>query len=146
MEGEWDGRPENPERDGWHWLGTRRFDRDLDIAPVFWLSSEQVWCNDDGRTYPAVPGSGVEYLGPCLTPDEHRAALSAARREGAEAMRERAATVCDNLAAFAADGRPGCDCSTPDDALWYGRRQYAEECASHIRALSLDAPQEGGGP
>ena len=106
----WDGRPENPERDGWHWIewggGTGRFET------VRWLP--------DGVPYDTgcylLGGSNSlrtasyacdrwRYLGPCLLPSEHAALLAwggvlRSRVEEAEAAAKASAAV---LSAFAAD-------------------------------------------
>jgi hypothetical protein len=63
------------------------------------------------------------------------AALAEARREGAEAMRERCARECEWL------GTSGVQC---DDGEWepfdnvYGGRQATDRCAAAIRALDVE--------
>jgi hypothetical protein len=54
----WDGRPQNPERDGWHWVSL--LGSDTPIAAC-WGDDEWAGPYDNGRYL---------YLGPCLTPTE----------------------------------------------------------------------------
>jgi hypothetical protein len=68
----WDGRPKNPERDGWHWLiyeGEAQLDH--------WLASlESWWCG--GMTMPAttMAAEGFSYNREVITPKEHTALLA----------------------------------------------------------------------
>ena len=66
MTEQWDGRPQNPERDGWHWVTGA--DEQPPIA-VFWYQLTQHWVLG---SIGIPPGSlsGATYLGPCLTPAE----------------------------------------------------------------------------
>jgi hypothetical protein len=78
MTEQWDGRPQNPERDGWHWLA--RAEDGLAILKR-WDAEVGAW--EDGiMLYPAtVMEWGVCYLAPCHTPSEVAAQIEAARRE-----------------------------------------------------------------
>lgn len=122
MSDAWDGRPQSPERDGWHFV-TARFGVGR-VAPKLWHASIQRWELSDGSLCaPHDVATRWRSLGPCLLPDERRAALAAARREGAEAMREAVA---------------GCVQAGPINAPWL---------AKIIRALPLPPPPgepEGG--
>lgn len=92
---EWNGVPQNPEREGWHWVT----DAEMPCRP---------WCEYwNGRGSWAPLGGTPDavrrmwrYLGPCLTPDEAQAREAAAYKAGQEDMRERAAQDvecgCDN--------------------------------------------------
>lgn len=78
----WDGRPLNPERDGWHWLRSK----------ITGASYVEKWCADEAnwRSGPALNYMhlAAEYLGPCHTPTEVAAQVEAARREEREACAE----------------------------------------------------------
>lgn len=83
------GVPLNSERDGWHIVNG---------GPRLWDAYNQHWKWNDGiEVYRAGPEQaarqGWGYKGPLLvvTPAEVAAQVEAARREGAEAMREAAA-------------------------------------------------------
>jgi hypothetical protein len=77
----WDGRPQNPERDGWHWVqngnGIPSCQR--------WHSERWTVGSDPGWTASQVAAlQRVRYLGPCLLPSDHAALLAerdALRRE-----------------------------------------------------------------
>ena len=82
---------------------------------------------------------------------EHAAALAAARREGAEGMRERCAETCASIASAHAERFVLKDAGGVDGAAReYAAREYAAreygaakcgaECVDAIRALPLDAP------
>lgn len=85
MSDAWDGRPQNPERDGWHWL--RRADGFT--APYCWRAVPRVWLYppdwelmpEDKEIY------RQSYIGPCLLPSE----IAAREAAAAAAMREAAA-------------------------------------------------------
>jgi hypothetical protein len=74
---DWDGRPPNPERDGWHWLGD-----DRNPQPVLWLAEFASWTDGTMHSPQSVVGLGFCYIGPCLLPSEVAAQIEAARREG----------------------------------------------------------------
>jgi hypothetical protein len=65
----WDGRPENPERDGWHWLQRKRH------APqaVWWCHAGAEWEGHFGHVG-LMPASRAaddwRYLRPCPPPAE----------------------------------------------------------------------------
>ncbi|WP_424139211.1 hypothetical protein [Roseomonas chloroacetimidivorans] len=71
-----------------------------------------------------------------------RAAQDCAERARWE-EREACAALCDASARFAAAGGPH-NCDTVNGALWYGRKQYAEECAKAIRARGTRPSQAEG--
>lgn len=82
------GRPLNPERDGWYWLCAA-----VGIGapyPMLWSADGKAWDTGDGWVFCTDPAltERQRYLGSCLTPAEVAALVAAARREGAEAMRD----------------------------------------------------------
>ncbi len=90
---QWDGLPENPERDGWHWVK----DFDENTAPWRWCAPDEFdpygcWIKDASEDVPiSRAGRDCDYLGPCLTPAEVAALVEQERRE----EREAAAAICD---------------------------------------------------
>lgn len=104
----WDGRPQNPERDGWHWLHHPE-----DLRPMVqpWNAELGGWVSGALHSPQGVVDLGFRYLGPALLPTEVATQIEQARRQGAEAMREAAARVVDRtpttdgLAAQTAMGR-----------------------------------------
>jgi hypothetical protein len=81
----WDGRPQNPGRDGCHWLlgwnGTP-FVAEWDAASADWS-----WAGGD-ESCVGVVAAGWRYLGLCLTPAEVSALVEAARQEEREVTYE----------------------------------------------------------
>lgn len=83
----WDGRPQNPERDGWHFYE----DRDGDDFAAWWNAEKQqhliVEMFLEG-SQAFSPSQAIvlrwRYLGPCLTPAEVAAAVAQARRKALE--------------------------------------------------------------
>jgi hypothetical protein len=75
---QWGGLPENPERDGWHWLRTPAGE-----APYGWFARR--WEASEGEYDPVEDCS---YIGPCLTPAEVASLVENARREEREAAAE----------------------------------------------------------
>ena len=75
MSEQWDGRPENPEQDGWHWLRTGD-----SLVTCEW-SAARGWRDETW----IVRAWELPYAGPCLTPAEVEAEKAATRREGIEA-------------------------------------------------------------
>lgn len=75
----WDGRPANPERDGWHWL---HHAEDLRPCPTPWDADHAAWCSGGMHSPRGVVDLGYRYLGPCLTPAEVAAQRDAAWRAG----------------------------------------------------------------
>ncbi len=83
---DWDGRPQNPDTDGWHWI--RHHDASF-IAPIEWRKNSGWVCNN----IPMLPSEVqrfvidcCEYLGPCLTPAEHASLLR--ERDSTKAVNE----------------------------------------------------------
>jgi hypothetical protein len=66
MSDAWDGRPQNRERDGWHWLqyGSDR------PAPTPWIAEIGAWANGPAYSPQGIVELGYHYLGPCHTPAE----------------------------------------------------------------------------
>lgn len=72
----WDGRPLNPERDGWHWLGGPVGSQSIH----YWMGDIQRWETASGSCWtPEYFAARSSYLGPCLTPDQVAAAVQAER-------------------------------------------------------------------
>jgi hypothetical protein len=93
MSEQWDGRPQNPERDGWHWL--TRAEDGLTI-PKRWDAEMGAWEDGIMLSPPTVIEWGVNYAGPCLTPAEVAAQVEAARRDEREANAALIDCGCDN--------------------------------------------------
>lgn len=76
----WNGVPENPERDGAHWV---LLHGDNEPSVIMWTAKRRYW-TDLGGAYPAAMYGGESvYLGPCALPSEVaalRAALDAAEK------------------------------------------------------------------
>ena len=99
----WDGRPQNPERGGWHWVWMPDCAGHRPAVPIWWTNCSWehplVECGHplfDGLMDPADAPADWRYLGPCLAPDEVAAREAAA----AEAMREACAKICDHNASI----------------------------------------------
>ena len=121
----WDGRPQNPERDGWHWVMVAH-----GIGhpfPMMWGADGAMWdAGDAGWVLAEDLASRWRYLGPCLTPQEVAAREAAA----AEAMR----AACE-----AHVRRYPIDCEMrPYTAMEVVNRDIA--LADEIAALPLPAP------
>ena len=80
MTNTWDGRPQNPERDGWHWVGSTEAEKPV---VLIWYAPTQNWVLG-AIGLPPSSLAGANYLGPCLTPAEVEARVAAARREALE--------------------------------------------------------------
>ena len=82
MSDAWDGRPpgDAAQRDGWHWMQAGR-----DPKPAGWSAERQLWWLAESPLgyAPGDAAAAWEYLGPCLTPAEHAAAIRAAAKEPA---------------------------------------------------------------
>jgi hypothetical protein len=98
MSEQWDGRPPNAERDGWHWLGD-----DRNPQPVLWLAEFASWADGTMHSPQSVVGLGFRYLGPCLLPSEVAARLEAARREEREENAELAERIISPWSLAASD-------------------------------------------
>ena len=100
MTAAWDGVPQNPEREGWHWL-VPAINPTLPPGAYRWHApprSDVVGMWEAGHPLDVVRRC-YAYLGPCLTPAEHAAALAAARAEGRLAGMEEAAGIADQSSA-----------------------------------------------
>lgn len=139
---EWDGRPLNPERDGWHWLRTP----DGMTAPYEWRAAGECergrwpsgWVEEGETEWPALE---CTYLGPALTPAELAAERAAAWRAGRDAAagiadieRDRLKTLALSLPAAPGDIVPGNRTERLRDAI-ASRAGTASEIAAAIRAL-----------
>ncbi len=78
MSAPWDGRPANPDADGWHWLLVAH-----GIGhpfPMLWAADGRMWdAGDAGWAHYEDIATRWRYLGPCLTPADHAAAVQAER-------------------------------------------------------------------
>jgi len=143
----WDGRPENPEEDGWHWLEYEAGGRIVLEWHATWNGELKGWW--EGSVLTDTPKSYVthrclRYLGPCLTPAEVAAAVQAEREkhasEAAAEMKEARALALDQAAALLCfwpiDNGP-CPLSA---AQVFGRDL---RIAAAIRALAQKEPRRG---
>jgi hypothetical protein len=112
MSEQWDGRPQNPERDGWHLIRT-----DDGVEYVVRWSVARGWLDGELVIYAAES----IYGGPLLLPAEIAAREEAARREALD----EAAEVCKKRARAWEDS-----CYS----LALSWRDEAECCAAAIRA------------
>jgi len=78
----WDGCPQNPEREGWHWL--TRAEDGLTI-PKRWNAEMGAWEDGIMLSPATVIEWGANYAGPCHAPAEVTAQVKAARQEEREA-------------------------------------------------------------
>lgn len=85
MSDAWDGRPQNPERDGWHWVRWAEYEPGTEFT-AFWSSGE--WSDDWAHLAGNRHARRYIYLGPCLTPAEAAAQAEAARREALAEWRD----------------------------------------------------------
>lgn len=86
----WNGVPENPERDGWHWTSFGGVIQ----CPWQWNAKYQVWVQDlMGVMTPSQVLPGFVYLGPCLLPSK------VAAREAAAALAMREAVALEHTKA-----------------------------------------------
>lgn len=60
----WDGRPRDPERDGWHWIKAGS----LTPECMLWCAKTSEWERFGGWLGAEFAASGWEYLGPCEPP------------------------------------------------------------------------------
>lgn len=112
----WDGRPANPEVDGWHWL----LIEGEGPEPAEWRAKSSDWLTGN-ELWPAASVSLFSsYLGPCAPPGEEF-------RRGWEAAREAALTEAVKRV-YTSDERCGYEAERP----WY-------EIAKAIRAMEPPA-------
>ena len=83
------GYPLNPDVDGWHWiiLWHRRIAAQWNSQNNMWRQQQIILKNDNCLTLVSF-GAAAQYLGPCLTPAQHTAAVEAARLEENARLRE----------------------------------------------------------
>lgn len=79
----WDGRPpgEAADVDGWHWLRVRDSG---EAVPGSWNAMKGLWWWDGCEGNSVLAAREVEYLGPCMLPEDVRTAVSLARRHAME--------------------------------------------------------------
>lgn len=131
------GVPLNPERDGYHWLAATDGDQPTGhTAVMFWFAGTGFYAIEAVPVTQRSIVSGWRYLGPCLTPDEVTALVEQARCEGAEAMREGAATFlqCCAKALRLKDAEQR---GIPDHMGWSLEAHAADAWAAAIRDLPL---------
>jgi hypothetical protein len=75
----WDGRPERPDEDGWHWFGSPHHNQ---RHPVRWSAEYRGWSTAPGW-FDRDPDKLGVYLGPCAPPGEFRRGFEAAREAAA---------------------------------------------------------------
>ena len=76
----WDGYPENPKMDGFHWLEHNGGEK---LIPFEWDAHDELWMfDDDSICFPDTAGKRFRYHGPCLPPKARGAAEQ--RRKDAE--------------------------------------------------------------
>lgn len=149
----WDGRPEHPERDGWHWL---------DEHPHFWRANGSEWLTNHETLQTQTPfdvaSEGWTYLGPCLTPADVAARIAEAEAAGwaackkAAVLAARQAPIPEDSGHIEAYGRlAGClesafaiD-SLPDLAPMALARAIAEAVAQEREACALVALERDDG-
>jgi hypothetical protein len=118
MSEQWDGRPQNPERDGWHLIRT-----DDGVEYVVRWSVARGWLDGELVIYAAES----IYGGPLLLPAEVAAQVEAARRD----EREACAAVADE---WAQAGRINAMGSHEEILRAEGRQDAASDIAAAIRA------------
>lgn len=88
----WDGRPQSPERDGWHWVRPN-------LAPAYepecwqWCAAAEAFARDASDLNDPWFPQCYDYLGPALLPAQVAAAVEAER----EACARVVATHATNL-------------------------------------------------
>ncbi|MBU6336089.1 MAG: hypothetical protein KGS47_17000, partial [Chloroflexi bacterium] len=76
----WDGRPENPERDGWHWVRPN-------LAAAYepecwqWCAAAEAFARDASDLNDPWFPQCYDYLGPALLPAQVAAAVAAERAD-----------------------------------------------------------------
>ena len=127
--GAWDGRPQDPDRDGWHWVqptGGEPF-------PAEWRTAGECVRGRWGEGWVVGPDeydpAQCAYLGPCHTPAELAALVEAARREEREAC-EAVVSHRAKLARNMQETARGKD----EAAYWQNRASALELGAAAIRA------------
>lgn len=107
----WDGRPQHPERDGFHFLDVAG-----DTIVAQWWAEDVCWTWGNRTWTPLVAASASwHYLGPCLTPAE-----VAAREAKQDQMREEA------------------DCAKATLAAWFDLAKKAEAAGTEIIRASIN--------
>lgn len=96
---QWDGLPENPEMDGWHWL---QDSRDFPI-PARWVAELHGWADSGIHSPQGIIELGFHYLGPCITPADLAAAIQAEREACAAVAKNEQRCRYTDLADMRAD-------------------------------------------
>jgi len=159
MSAPWDGRPANPDADGWHWLLVAH-----GIGhpfPMLWAADGRMWdAGDAGWAHYEDIATRWRYLGPCLTPADHAAAAQAERAACAQLIMTRRAGWLDEgnpsedepvnfyfafaakllIDAILARG----DTSALAAAVEAGRREEREACEHGAGAVGERLGKEGG--
>ena len=127
---DWDGLPEHPERDGWHWFG-----KGIAATPCYWNAKMEWWSipfDHSPQTPFMMKNRGREYIGPVLTPTQAAALYAAWARAGLDA----AAEMLDASKEYG-----GADLPTTIERLQYShafaRNMTRTNAAKAIRALPL---------
>lgn len=123
----WDGRPETPELNKYHWV----YLPSGSLAAAFWNQMEWNLGHDYFR--PCEAAFVWKYIGPCLTPTEVETREAAAYQRGQEDMRERA-VQCITMVPISED------CSAAEA---HGRMMQSSQSQHLISALPIkEAPHE----
>jgi hypothetical protein len=128
MVDKWNGLPENPERDGWHWVSFGGVVQ----TPWRWLAPVQLWDSELPIKRNPLTREDIQafrYLAPCLTPAEVASLVENARREEREADAAIAGLVYEH-----ARDREARFCGFTDSET--GAEAAAEEIVVAIRARS----------
>jgi len=112
----WDGIPENPKEDGFHWLKEKGGGK---LIPFEWYADEELWLFDDDGGFPDRARGLFSYHGPCLPPG----ASTEQRRKDAEPVAW--------LAVDRSKSKPG-KAFTPDFAV------TEESKAKHFAKFNFD--------
>lgn len=125
----WDGVPERPGEDGWHWVRThQKLTAPMHLRPWEWCASSRAWLELDGTDIEPALVRVCHYEGPCHTPAEVAALVAAARDD----ERERAARVCEAQLEYDGQDLPSIQ------ALEYSHR-YAANIARRRIAAAIRA-------
>lgn len=141
----WDGVPENPERDGAHWLWVSQATGAL--MAFQWHAPPGpdrvgAWVNISREITKSHPldavRMGLTYCAPCLTPAEVEARERAAWQRACGAMREAALETCRAVSKEVGDPEAyrGKDVPHSWREAWEHAAGGAGDCVDAIRALA----------
>lgn len=123
----WDGRPQNPERDGWHWLESpRKF-----VRPCLWNPVSKTWL--ERGSVEDMRRAGWRYIAPCPAPDALARLLAEAEARGREAEREACALIAEG-APYVGQYRTWPWWTNPDGSI--GNRSNESEIVRHADKIA----------